>query len=271
MSITSTENKELLSQILVNHPLKQQHPEGFDQLLDTQLKAIHQSRFKYKNNLTAMNKEVLRIFQTMLPPRTNLQKVSNQRQQTWPSGGASSEPDTVPKIKIFETRLKEQQDHFNSMIKAETPAEIDFSDNIDNGDNASLDDAMQQRQVELQKIMSGYQKKSAEAWIKGDNVKPNNIKISPQSSALKKDSQPSVEKRVSFQINEKNDTGQNKVDTQSLFNKLKLKKVDTIMEDDMQLRENNSNTQIDYTSFFKTIIANQEQIIKLLQGKHTVP
>ena len=80
-----------------------------------------------------------------------------------------------------------------------------------------------------------------------------------------------MEKRVSFQINEKNDTGQNKVDTQSLFNKLKLKTVDTIMEDDMQLRENNSNTQIDYTSFFKTIIANQEQIIKLLQGKHTVP
>jgi len=267
MSITSDENKELLSQILVNHPLKQQNPGGFDQFLDTQLKSIHQSRFKYNNNLTAMNKEVLRIFQTIVPPRSSLEKVQIQRQRAWTSGGTGSEPEPVPKIKIFETRLKEQQDNFNSMIKAETPPEIDFSDKVDNGTNASFDDTMQQRQVELQKIMSNYQKKNAEAWIKGENVKPDNIKISP-SSVLKKDSKPSVEKRVSFQINEKNDTDSSEVDTQSLFNKLKIKAEDSTDKEEMKSGETNLKTQIDYTPFFKTMISNQEQIIKLLQLKH---
>ena len=40
MSITSDENKELLSQILVNHPLKQQNPEGFDKFLDRKVTNI---------------------------------------------------------------------------------------------------------------------------------------------------------------------------------------------------------------------------------------
>jgi len=266
MSITSDENKELLSQILVNHPLKQQNPEGFDKFLDTQLKTIHQSRFKYNNNLTAMNKEVLRIFQTMVPPRSSLEKVQIQRQRAWASGGTGSEPEPVPKIKIFETRLKEQQDHFNSMIKAETPPEIDFSDKVDDSENASLDDTMQQRQAELQKIMSSYQKQNAEAWIKGDSVKPDNIKISP--SVLKKDTKPRIEKRVSFQINEKNDTDSTEVDTQSLFNKLKIKAEDLTDKEEMKSEENpRGKDQIDYTPFFKTMISNQEQIIKLLQLK----
>lgn len=264
MLITSDENKELLSQILVNHPLKQ-NPESFNKFLDAQLKTIHQSRFKYKNNLTAMNKEVLRIFQTIVPPRSSLQKVPIQKQRTWTSGG-DSETESVPKIKIFESRLKEQKDHFNSMIKAEIPEEIDFSDKADSGDNVSLDDTMLQRQAELEKIMSNYQKKNAESWIKGDNVKPDNIKISP-SSVLKKDSKPSMAKRVSFQINEKNDTDSSEIDTQSLFNKLKIKTDDSTDKEEIKSGETNFKTQIDYTQFFKTMISNQEQIIKLLQLK----
>ena len=68
MSVTSSENKELLSQILNNHPLKQENPTGFDQFLLTQVNAIHKDRFRYNNNLTAMNKVIIRNFQNIVVP-----------------------------------------------------------------------------------------------------------------------------------------------------------------------------------------------------------
>ena len=151
---------------------------------------------------------------------------------SWASDGQGRKEaeEVVPKIKIFETRLKEQQDHFNSMIKAEIPKEIDFSDKHEESpiitDN-TIDKTMQNRQKELTKIMSGYKKsKETEAWLKGDGKKPmgqkpDNLTKSP-TSIIKPSSNESVGKRVSFQVLEK---GSPKVemDTNSLFNKLKIK------------------------------------------------
>jgi len=230
MSVTSQENKELLSQILNNHPLKQNNPSGFNQYLSQQVSKMHNNRFHYNNNLTAMNKEIIRNFQNLAPVRSapSNSKIFGPNGSSWTPGGPAIQEveEEVPRIKIFETRLKEQQEHFNSLIQAEIPDEIDFTDKSKDTEpiitNNTLNQTMQQRQNELQKIMSGYQKSGAtEAWLKGEGQKPDNMKISP-SSIIKKPNESSTNKRVSFQVTEK-DVPKMEMDTASLFTKLKLK------------------------------------------------
>jgi hypothetical protein len=269
MSVTSSENKELLSQILNNHPLKQGNPAGFDQFLLTQVNAIHKDRFRYNNNLTAMNKVIIRNFQNIVVPtqRSTNSRMYGNSKPSWASDGQGRKEaeEVVPKIKIFETRLKEQQDHFNSMIKAEIPKEIDFSDKTEESpiitDN-TIDQTMQDRQKELTKIMSGYKKsKEAEAWLKGSGKKPagqkpDNLTKSP-TSIIKTSTKESVGKRVSFQVLEK-DQPKVEMDTISLFNKLKIK--DNSLE-----KEPNKEKGSDYTNLLRQIINNQETIIAELR------
>ena len=52
MSITSNENKELLIQLLDNHPLNKQNNSKFMEMFSFHLERIHKERFSYKNNLT---------------------------------------------------------------------------------------------------------------------------------------------------------------------------------------------------------------------------
>ena len=156
MSVISRENKQLLSQILGHHPLKKNNPQGFLQFLETQLNIVHQSRFRYNNDLTRMNKEVIRKFQEIIPPPSPSPWKGAGATNFVHTGGGADNEEAVPKIKIFETRLKEQQEHFNSLIKAEVPEDIDFSDKTTEGDSISttvMDETMQQRQDELKKIM----------------------------------------------------------------------------------------------------------------------
>jgi len=266
MSVLRPENKQLLSQILNDHPLKKNNPQGFIQLLDAQLNIIHQSRFRYNNDLTRMNKEIIRKFQEIVPssnviPSENPHNAIDRKRAGTPNDGEKEE--VVPKIKIFETRLKEQQDHFNSLIKAEIPEEIDFSDKA-SAENSitteALDETMQQRQDELQKIMSTYQKKDkkeTEAWINGESVQPNSIsisEISPTSIIKTANKREQKNRRVSFEVNEKNDSiNENKDAANNFLNKLKIKHphAEAIL----------SKQDDDYSDYFIQIIKNQQLII----------
>ena len=278
MSVSSHENKELLSQILNNHPLKQSSPATFNRYLSEQVLHIHKDRFRYNNNLTSMNKEIIRIFQNIAPPSTpsSNSKIFGPDGSSWTPGGAAIQKEAqevVPKIKIFETRLKEQQDHFNSLIKAEIPDEIDFTDKSKNTEpiitGNTLDQTMQQRQQELQKIMSSYQKSGAtEAWLKGEGQKPDNIKISP-SSIIKKSDQSNVKnKRVSFQVTEK-EASKIEMDTASLFTKLKLKEEEGA-EPQANEEAKTSSQLPSSNTLLQKIIENQElilaELVKLNKG-----
>lgn len=238
MSVESNENKALLMQILNNHPLKISNPGRFTHILNTETHKIHNNRFSYNNNLINMNKDIIRKFQSMIqeePVKTNV--VPNRQENS------------VPKIKIFETRLKEQQNNFNSMIKAEVPKEIDFSDKPDDDleiTSSTVDLTMQKRHTELQKIMTGYQKdKKAEEWIKGDNIKPVNNKEGSPSIINNKINSP-TKKRVSFEVSEKIP------ESTTLLHKLKMKPIES------------PNNNRDYSDYFKQIITNQELILQRL-------
>ena len=227
MSITSIDNINLLSQLLYDHPLRSENPSGFGQFMNDQIIDIHKSRFKYDNNLTKMNKEVLRRFQNII----NGEPIKHY----------DSAVEPVPKIKIFESKLKEQQDHFNSLIKVDIPDNIDFSDKtIESGECESVDETAQKRLDDLSEIMSSFNdkdKKTGEEWIKGSQT----------SDRVKK------EKRVTFKVTDINgelDNVKRQVTdslTDSFFSKLKPTK--------------NGVVELDYSKYFIKIIENQTLII----------
>jgi len=262
MAVNNEGNKDLLSQILDKHPLKKEKPKLFNKILNAEVEKVHSNRFHFNNNLTAMNKEILRIFQNMAST-INVQPKKHPKSKNWSAQQAAKNMDDhtpVPRIKIFETRLKEQQEHFNNMIKADVPKEIDFTDKAVSGDlitNTTIDQTMQKRQEELKRIMSDYQpnKKATEAWIKGEAQAPeqvtsnHSIKISPTSIVKKSTSSPNS-KRVSFEIQEIPDTA-------SLFNKLKIKPKETKpIESD--------------SDFLKQIIQNQEKIMRDIKNIYDI-
>jgi hypothetical protein len=227
MSITSVDNINLLSQLLYDHPLRSENPSGFGQFMNDQIIDIHKSRFKYDNNLTKMNKEVLRRFQNIINGE--------------PMKHSDSAVEPVPKIKIFESKLKEQQDHFNSLIKVDIPDNIDFSDKtIESGECESVDETAQKRLDDLSEIMSSFNdkdKKTGEEWIKGSQT----------SDRVK------TEKRVTFKVTDINgelDNVKRQVTdslTDSFFSKLKPTK--------------NGVVELDYSKYFIKIIENQTLII----------
>ena len=205
-----------------------------------------------------MNKELLRIFQNI----GNSMSVAKKKAPPTPPVKHDEEG---TRIVTFEKRLKEQQDNFNKMIKADIPQEIDFTDKsaVEPMSRNVVDYTMKQRERELAQIMSGQQKnKNAEAWIKGEkNLKPSNnlnIKIDHATTVELEPThinQPKEERRVTFQIDEieipSPDAETNTQNATDLFTKLKLKKEPVELEN--------------YQSLFKQIIDSQTEIITQLK------
>lgn len=273
MSVNSDENKSLLLSILQDHPVyKSNHAALKDQLFKV-IEYVHRERFRFNNNLTDMNKEILRNIQTrMTQDKPQVSKPSvDPGWGTHIQDGRVISKDEVPKLKIFEERLKEKQDDFNNLIKAEVPKEIDFSDKtVDSPiitDN-TIDRTMQKRQEELRKIMSGYQpdKKAAEAWLNGDAQRPEGYKkdASPLNSIIKKESNGEEKKRVTFKIEDTPvQTGNSyplKTDTESLFNKLKLKTAGV-----SESTQSDAVINASYSKLLEKIIENQELILEELR------
>ena len=88
--------------------------------------------------------------------------------------------------------------------------------------------------------------------------KPDNLTKSP-TSIIKPSSNESVGKRVSFQVLEKG-SPKIEMDTNSLFNKLKIK--DNSLE-----KKPNKEPKSDYTNLLRQIINNQETIIAELRKR----
>ena len=257
MSITSTENKELLLQLLDNHPVKKQNNKEFLSIFENNLERIHKDRYSYKNNLTEMNKELLRIFQNITIESDTFVLNPNPTQVR----GYPDKPfNKQPKIKIFQERLKEQQDNFNEMNNPPKPKEIDFTDNISEESevNTDVDNAMLQRERELKKIMEQIPDKSKEAeeWIKkgvnnhnkkvtfGEETSTNTPIESPLKPAIKKTIKPSVE---------------NEITTSNLYGKLKMKTTSS---------SQNINTQLlkDSLAIQNNILTKMDEIISCFKN-----
>tara|TARA_B110000046_G_scaffold177578_1_gene204523 strand:- start:4552 stop:5304 length:753 start_codon:yes stop_codon:yes gene_type:complete len=249
MSIISVENKELLNQLLDNHPLKKRDHVRFTDLFDSHLERINKTRFTHNNNLTTMNKEFLREFQSIA---NKMDTGSNNIIRLNPNPShANTQADnqniTRPRIEIFEERLKEHQHDFNNANKVKKPTEIDFSDKNQNEAyaNTNTDSTMKRREDELNKIMNDVtykgSKGSAEKWIK-NGVSGKN------------------QKHVTF----KNDTTiENGVITNdinlSLYNKLKPKKTEN------EITNTLLKTLIDIQ---KNMLKKQNDIVEQLKLMH---
>ena len=238
MSIISVENKELLLQLLDNHPLKKQDYKHFLELFDMNLERINKARFSHNNNLTTMNKDFLREFQSIA---NKMDKPSIIRLNPNPSHAGdptNTQNITRPRIEIFEERLKQQQHDFNNTNKVKKPPEIDFSDKIQDEAHANtdMDNTMKQREEELNKIMNDNTYKNnkgqAEKWIK-DGVSGGN------------------QKHVTF----KNDSKANDAEL-SLYNKLKPKKneneiTNTLLKNLIEVQNNMLKKQDDIVEQLK--------------------
>ena len=215
MSVNSNDNKGLLWNLLSKHPNQKKDPNKFQAVLEYRVNEIHRNRFKFGNNLMTMNKEIIKQFAQEIPPP------SKQKQQ--PQQVAMS------KSKMFETRLKNQQENFNKLINGTKPKEIDFSDKTEETpvDARMVDDTLQQRELELKKIMAHYDSNSNNAteWLKGEETsaakqlkidKTSNVKLEPDVVNVS-----AKQKRVHFEIKEKNTMSK----PSSFLDKLKKKDV----------------------------------------------
>ena len=213
MSVNSNDNKGLLWNLLSKHPNQEKDPKKFQAVLEYRVNEIHRNRFKFNNNLMAMNKEIIKQFAAEIPHPTN-KKIQPKKP-------------TLSKAKVFENKLKNQQDNFNKLINGEKPKEIDFSDKTEEApiDSRMVDDTLQQRELELKKIMAqqAQNNNSATEWLKAEETssskhlkidKTSNVKI--ESDIVKVQEK---ERRVRFEVEE------NPMKTISFLDKLKKKDV----------------------------------------------
>ena len=213
MSVNSNDNKGLLWNLLSKHPNQEKDPKKFQAVLEYRVNEIHRNRFKFNNNLMAMNKEIIKQFAAEIPPPTN-KKIQPKKP-------------TLSKAKVFENKLKNQQDNFNKLINGEKPKEIDFSDKTEEVpiDARMVDDTLQQRELELKKIMAqqAQNNNSATEWLKAEETssskhlkidKTSNVKI--ESDIVKVQEK---ERRVRFEVEEA------PMKTISFLDKLKKKDV----------------------------------------------
>ena len=109
------------------------------------------------------------------------------------------------------------------MINIKKPEEIDFSDNVEDGDNfKDMDETMVRREKELNEIMKSYNNKDASNWLSSQETreKPVKLKIKENTvsiNAIDLERKTKVKKQVRFELKEKNESMKN------FFGKLKKK------------------------------------------------
>lgn len=201
MNFTSRDNKGLLWQLLSDHPLQKKDPSQFQKILEHRVSEINKNRFTFNSNLLLMNKEVLKQFAKEIP-----NEISNKTSKPLNKQGFA-------KRQIFETRLKEQQNEFTSLINKPKVKEIDFSDKTEEEPitNRMVDSQLEQREAELKKIMAQYNKSGTAKWLKGESTstdkklaidQSSNIKIEPTIIKTPEVKTPEAKKRVTFDVTE---------------------------------------------------------------------
>lgn len=244
MEFRSHENKEMLYQILSSHPLRAMNNARFSKALDAQVNLVYKERFKYKNTLVEMNKEIIRRFQIIAQDIQQQQRQEQQQQQRQQPKQMQRQQGTdnsyrtnalKPKSEYFEKRVKERQDSFVKLVNPPKPKEIDFSDEIQDGAMPSMDTTLIEREKELREAMKNYNSDKASEWIGNEAVKKN-IKIDTNSNiSLEHDTikTTKTKKKVKFKVSEMQSSKPRTVnptaDTSSFLNKLKkVKKTENV-------------------------------------------
>ena len=224
MDVRSDENKSILYQILSNHPLKNINHDRFIKALENQVFLVHKDRFKFKNNLVEMNKEIIRRFSVIENDiknntKNNTKNTTKNSTKNNTKNSTNNTPISKKQIKnlkldrpvvtrkdnknAFDSKLKNRQDEFSQLVNPQKPKEIDFSDKANEDDIPSIDSTLAEREKELRMAMKSYNSESAAKWI-GNKELSKNIKIDNNSQIELK---PEViKKKVTFKEPETRET-----------------------------------------------------------------
>jgi len=191
MSFYANENRELLLGLLSNNVIYLNDPDFFIKLFNNNMDSIE----KKMSVLSLMEKN-----KVLIKNMSNIKYVSEKKK-------------SLDKNDIFQKRLEAHEKNFSDSINIKKPEEIDFSDNIEDGEIKDIDKTMQQREKELAQIMSSYNSDKATDWLSSKETRPPNLKIQEKNVKIHTIDLEKKSKKVRFNI--ENDG------IESLFNKLK--------------------------------------------------
>jgi|UniRef100_A0A6C0BZI9 hypothetical protein len=229
MSFYSEENRQLLLGLLKNNPTYINNSNYFIKEFNITMHNINNKRDSF-NSLMDMNKTLIKQMTTFKLPE---------------------QPKLLNKSEIFQQKLSSHEKNFSDMINIKKPEEIDFSDNVEDGDNfKDMDETMVRREKELNEIMKSYNNKDASNWLSSQETreKPVKLKIKENTvsiNAIDLERKTKVKKQVRFELKEKNESMKN------FFGKLKKKSA--IINSDNSIKED-----------IKNILLKQDLIIEKL-------
>ena len=135
--------------------------------------------------LMLMNKELIKNM-------SNIEKTTTQR---------PTQEKKLDKNEIFQQQLAAHEKNFSESINIKKPDEIDFSDNIEDGEIKDIDKTMQQREKELEQIMSSYNSDKATNWLSSKETRTPNLKIQEKNVKIDTIDLEKKPKKVRFNIN----------------------------------------------------------------------
>ena len=238
MLFNSPENNELLLGLLSHNTVYLNYPRFF-------MKSFHDNIQSIQNKMS--DASLMEMNKVLIKNMSNIVKTQDRKQER-------TQEKTLDKNEIFQQQLAAHEKNFSESINIKKPEEIDFSDNIEDGEIKDIDKTMQQREKELAEIMSAYGKTNASEWLSSKETRTPNLNIQETTVKIDTIDLEKKPKKVRFDI--KNDG------IKSLLGKLKK---NTEPEKREQNREAYREQKGVSSEDIKKILFNQNLILDKLE------
>jgi len=136
MLFNSPENNELLLGLLSHNTVYLNYPRFF-------MKSFHDNIQSIQNEMSGAT--LMEMNKVLIKNMSNIVKTKTQE---------GTQEQTLDKNEIFQKKLAAHEKNFSESINIKKPEEIDFSDNIEDGEIKDIDKTMQQREKELAERIS---------------------------------------------------------------------------------------------------------------------
>jgi len=184
MLFNSPENNELLLGLLSHNTVYLNYPRFF-------MKSFHDNIQSIQNEMP--DASLMDMNKVLIKNMSNIVKTQDRKQER-------TQEKTLDKNEIFQQQLAAHEKNFSESINIKKPEEIDFSDNIDDGEIKDIDKTMQQREKELAEIMSAYGKTNASEWLSSKETRIPTLKIQEKNVKIDTINLEKKQKKVRFNI-----------------------------------------------------------------------
>lgn len=187
MLFNSPENNELLLGLLSHNTVYLNYPRFF-------MKSFHDNIKSIQNEMSGAT--LMEMNKVLIKNMSNIVKTQEKTQE-------GTQEQTLDKNEIFQKKLAAHEKNFSESINIKKPEEIDFSDNIEDGEIKDIDKTMRQREKELAEIMSSYGSTNASEWLSSKETRTPNLNIQEKNVKIDTIDLAKKPKKVRFDI--KND------------------------------------------------------------------